>query len=161
MSPPTTQGESDDQYPSQVSGPANPLCGQMVDELVNNRDWKEQLQTSLLRKYKGDVEIKYTFSQNVRTDEFEATVILCHSDPTIGSCEIVGSLESTKEASEKTAAERACLKIDADDLNFIRQSANVKNRLGTDDYSTLNEPPQDMGTALKGLFGNDYKGTYL
>ena len=133
-----------------------PLCGQTVYELVNKRDWKGQLQTSLLRKFKGAVEIKYTFSQNVRTDEFEATVILCHSDPSVGSCEIIGSLESTKKASEKTAAEKACLLIDRDELIFTPQSANTKS-LGANDYSTINEAAQDKVTALKGLFGNNYK----
>ena len=139
-----------------VLGSAYPsLCGQTVFELVNKRDWKGQLQTSLLRKYKGAVEIKYTFSQNVRTDEFEATVILCHSDPSVGSCEIIGSLESTKKASEKTAAEKACALIERDELKFTPQPANAKI-LSSNDYSTINEPAQDI-TALKGLFGNHYK----
>ena len=103
------------------------------------------------------MDIKYTFSQSVRTDEFESVVILSHDDPSIGSCIITGDLESTKKASEKSAAEKACHMIDADTLKFIPYSAESmsKNRCGLDEYP-IDEPAQELGTALKGLFGNNY-----
>lgn len=133
------------------------MGGRGLYELVSKRDWKGQLQTSLLRKYRGAVDIKYTFSQSVRTDEFESIVILSHADPSVGSCIITGDLESTKKASEKSAAEKACNMLDADTLKFIPYSAESmgKNRCGIDEYP-LDEPAQELGTALKGLFGNNY-----
>ena len=133
------------------------MGGRGLYELVSKRDWKGQLQTSLLRKYRGAVDIKYTFSQSVRTDEFESIVILTHADPSVGSCIITGDLESTKKASEKSAAEKACNMLDADILKFIPYSAESmgKNRCGIDEYP-LDEPAQELGTALKGLFGNNY-----
>ena len=133
------------------------MGGRGLYELVSKRDWKGQLQTSLLRKYRGAVDIKYTFSQSVRTDEFESIVILTHANPSVGSCIITGDLESTKKASEKSAAERACNMLDADTLRFVPYSAESmgKNRCGIDEYP-LDEPAQELGTALKGLFGNNY-----
>lgn len=133
------------------------LGGRGIYELVSKRDWKGQLQTSLLRKYRGAVDIKYAFSQSVRTDDFESIVILTHTDPSIGSCIITGNLESTKKASEKTAAQKACQMLDADNLRFIPYSGEslIKNRVGIDEYPQ-DEPAQELGTALKGLFGNNY-----
>ena len=133
------------------------LGGRGIYELVSKRDWKGQLQTSLLRKYRGSVDIKYAFSQSVRTDEFESIVILTHADPSIGSCIITGNLESTKKASEKTAAQKACQMLDADSLRFIPYSGEslIKNRCGIDEYPQ-DEPAKELGTALKGLFGNNY-----
>jgi hypothetical protein len=133
------------------------MGGRGLYELVSKRDWKGQLQTTLLRKYRGAVDIKYTFSQSVRTDEFESIVILTHADPSVGSCIITGDLESTKKASEKSAAEKACNMLDADTLKFIPYSAESmgKNRCGIDEYP-LDEPAQELGKALKGLFGNNY-----
>ena len=133
------------------------LGGRGIYELVSKRDWKGQLQTSLLRKYRGAVDIKYAFSQSVRTDDFESIVILTHTDPSIGSCVITGNLESTKKASEKTAAQKACQMLDADNLRFIPYSGEslIKNRVGIDEYPQ-DEPAQELGTALKGLFGNNY-----
>lgn len=55
-----------------------------IYELVTKKEWKGRLQTALLRKYKGAINIKYTFAQTVRAD-FEASVIITHSDPTIGN----------------------------------------------------------------------------
>jgi hypothetical protein len=133
------------------------MGGRGLYELVSKRDWKGQLQTTLLRKYRGAVDIKYTFSQSVRTDEFESIVILTHADPSVGSCIITGDLESTKKGSEKSAAEKACNMLDADTLKFIPYSAESmgKNRCGIDEYP-MDEPAQELGTALKGLFGNNY-----
>ena len=127
-------------------------------ELVNKRDWKGQLQTTLLRKYKGQVDIRYTSTQAVRTDKFHATVILTHSDPKVGSCQVIGSYESTKKASEKTAAEKACTMVDLDTLVFIPQTVDNLSKDHTDirDYSARNDSVQMLGTALKGLFGNNY-----
>lgn len=133
------------------------LGGRGIYELVSKRDWKGQLQTSLLRKYRGSVDIKYAFSQSVRTDDFESIVILTHADPSIGSCIITGNLESTKKASEKTAAQKACQLLDADSLRFIPYSGEslTKKLHGIDEYPQ-DEPAQELGTALKGLFGNNY-----
>ena len=127
-------------------------------ELVNKRDWKGQLQTTLLRKYKGQVDIRYTSTQAVRTDKFHATVILTHLDPKVGSCQVIGSYESTKKASEKTAAEKACAMVDLDTLVFTPQTADRTSKDHSDirDYSARNDTVQMLGTALKGLFGNNY-----
>ena len=147
------QGYTDDLYSSQA-GVA--LLGKSY-ELVNKRDWKGQLQTALLRRYKGCVSTQYSFMQAMKTDKFIASVLLTHSDPLIGSCCINGSHEHTKKASEKTAAERACNLLEMNILPFIPQSAStIKSQVRDDDYSTGNESAQALGSALKGLFGNNY-----
>lgn len=154
------QGESDEHYNSQAGAS---YAGAPVN-LVNKTDFKGQLQTSLLRKSKendeGPVEITYTFSQK-NNDYFEATVILTHSNPAIGICSIKGDISSTKKASEKSAAHKAVLLIQADKLKLYYEpdldGMKSRNSSGISDYSTVKETAQDVGTALKGLFGNNFK----
>ena len=161
------QGESSHHYTYQAGlallGSPNLQLGAIrgTYELVNKRDWKGQLQTTLLRIYKGQVDIRYTSTQAVRTDDFHATVILTHSDPLIGSCQVVGSYQSTKKASEKTAAEKACNMIDLDTLVFTPKTAEKVSKDLTDmrDYAAGNDSVQKLGTALKGLFGNNYEAS--
>jgi hypothetical protein len=125
------------------------LLAGKANQLTCAKDWKGHLQTALLRKYKGSVEIKYSFGQNVRTDEFEATVLLTHTDPLIGCCRIQGAPASTKKASEKTAAEQASIMIDSDTLVFTPHSDKMVKLPAS--YSTGNE-----SLSLRGLFGDNY-----
>lgn len=124
-------------------------------------DWKGQLQTSLLRKStellgKGTVEISYTFTQNL-SDNFEATLILTHSNPAVGSCRIKGDVLSTKKASEKSAASKAYTLIHNNDLRrvFVPNVDGVNSRTsnGIDDYSNVGK---ESVKDLKGLFGDNF-----
>jgi hypothetical protein len=102
------------------------------------------------------VEISYTFTQNL-SDNFEATLILTHSNPAVGSCRIKGEVWSTKKASEKSAAKRACDLIDNGDLRkeFVPNLDGVKPRSsnGIDDYTTVGK---ESVKDLKGLFGDNF-----
>jgi hypothetical protein len=160
-----------DHYSSQAgvallgTSSSHSVAGRGMFELVSKKDWKGQLQTSLLRKYKGVVEINYAFTQSVKTDQFEATVLLTHSDPLIGSCCISGVPAGTKKASEKSAAESACSMIELNTLKFEPSTHTsdmvAKPQIGVTDYSTGNESAQLLGTALRGLFGDNYTAPIL
>lgn len=102
------------------------------------------------------MEISYTFTQNL-SDNFQATLILTHSNPAVGIARIPGETSSTKKASEKSAAKKACEFIENNLLREIffanLDGANPRNSNGIDDYSTAGK---ESVKDLKGLFGDNF-----
>jgi hypothetical protein len=75
------------------------IIAEYYDHMVKNKDWKGELQTIIVRKYKGAVEIQYSFTQNPTTGKYEALCVLHHTDTAnVGTCIVAGAPAVTKKA---------------------------------------------------------------